>query len=58
MVHSIVGANMIVREPAQLHLGEWKRHFSGAASSAKEGKIKNVCCFYRIADFFVLDVHC
>ena len=58
MVHSIVEANMIVREPSQLHLGEWKRHFSGAASSAKEGKIKNVCCFFRIADFFVLDMHC
>ena len=56
MVHSIVGANMIVREPVQLHLGERMRRISGAASSAKEGKIKNECCFFRTADFFELDM--
>ena len=56
MVHSIVGANMIVQEPVQLHLGERMRRFSGAARCAKEGKIKIECCFFRIADFFELDM--
>ena len=56
IVHSIVGANMIVRVPVQLHLGERMRRFSGAARCAKEGKIKIECSFFRIAVFFELDM--
>ena len=56
MVHIIDLIIMVMRKPVQLHLGVWERRVSRVASSAKEGKIKNACCFFKIADFFELDL--
>ena len=58
MVHSTDLTIMVMRKPVQLHLGVWERRVACVVSSAKEGKIKNVCCFLKIADFFMLDLHC